>query len=357
MRKQHNGFSLVELSVSLAVMGVIGLVVWRIVPASLGVAEGQPVAVQLAQAQAAVEGFVMRNHRLPCPSVDAAGRESCASGTYGHMAWRDLGLNDSYSPLRYGVYRTAISDLATAQVKYTPLLPPGFSSTVVNGLDFCEAVHAAALNPGAVGGASAGGVEVAYGIAAPGKDGLFHGLNVALLDLPGRSTSSDYDDTVVAAGLVELSGRLGCPVRLGQTNAAARAAYAAYDTDRVALQMVAQRHFASEVSVANTVLASVNLGLATVGLAAEIAKAITAVSIALNSAGPGFAVVAGAIGGVAGAVAGEVVATALTVMAAIAEGEANARVTGMNNFQNVTALERVKALGASLTADTKGLNP
>ena len=162
---------------------------------------------------------------------------------------------------------------------------------------------------------------------------------------------------VVAAGAAELSGRLACPERLGQANAADRAAFAAYDVDRVAQHILTQKNFTHEVSKANTAIAAVNLGIASVGLAASIAKAVTAVSIALNSAGVGVGVVVAAAVGIGGAVAGEVAAIVQVVAAGIAQAKAEAQAAGVAGFQATTAGEAARAVADAVSTSAKGLNP
>lgn len=360
MKRRHRGFSLVELSVSLAVMGAMGLAVWRFLPLSRELAQGQPVALQQAQAQWAVEGFLMRSHRLPCPDTDGDGLENCTGGMVGQLAWRDLGLTQSFAVLRYGVYRAGSHDLAQALERQIPLLPPGYAPhplAGLNGLDLCFALRAAARSPGTAGALTAGGVEVAYALAHPGINGQFQGLNATMFDLPGRASDANYDDVVATTGLTELSGRLSCPTRLGEANAAARAAYAAYDMDRNAQQFLEFRNFAYQVRITNRNFAIANEGIAIVDLAIAVAGAVTAVSVAANSVGLGAGVVVAAAVPVLASGASLTAASLSLTMAVIAELKAKAQSEGAAELRATAAAALVRAGTAAIALDTKGINP
>ena len=349
---------MVELSVSLAVMGVMGLVAWRMLPLSRDVAQGQPVVLQLAQAQAAVDGFVLRRHRLPCPDTNGDGLENCTPiVSRGQLAWRDLGLNQGFAQLRYGVYRVGSNDLAQALARQMPLLPPPISANVINGLDLCVALRAAVTTPGVVSGLTAGGVDAAYALAHPGPDGQFQGLNVPAFDLPGRALSHDYDDTVVATGLTELSGRLSCPTRLGEANAAARAAFAAFDLDRNAQQFMEFRSFVYQVRITSKNFAAANEALAILDLAIATAGAVTAIAVAANSVGVGAGVVVAAAIPVVASAAALTAASVSLALAITAEAKAKAQSEGSITLRTQAAIALTQAATAAVMVDGRGINP
>ncbi|MDD5333142.1 MAG: type II secretion system protein [Rhodoferax sp.] len=358
-RGREGGFSLVELAVSLAIVGVVGLALWRFIPLARQISQGSALKDELAQAQAATEGFVLRAHRLPCPDTDNDGHENCAAGALGTLPWRDLGLGATQGALRYGVYRAGGHDLAASALTHqAPLLPIGYTvSTTANGLDFCTKLRGAITTPGAAGALTAGNVEVAYALAHPGADGQFQGLNTLGFDLPGRARDNTYDDSVVAAGLSELSGRMACPSRLGEATVAARAAMAAYDIDRDAKQFQEFRDFASQVRTTNKNFAAANVGLTILDLLDATATTASSVSIAANSVGVGAATVVVAVAAMLAAIASQVSADASLAMAIIGELKAQAQATGAAQIKAQTAAALIHAGNNAVAVDNKGLTP
>ncbi|GHU31381.1 hypothetical protein AGMMS50256_19760 [Betaproteobacteria bacterium] len=122
------GFSLVELSVSLAILAVLGFSLWKLIPAFDQVGETNPADAQLALADEAIIGFIMREHRLPCPDTNGNGEENytlaagCGS-VIGNLPGRALGLRLT-TPLRYGVYQDGAAPLTRLTTAQTPWLPP-----------------------------------------------------------------------------------------------------------------------------------------------------------------------------------------------------------------------------------------
>lgn len=356
------GFSLVELAVSLAVVGVAGLLVWRLVPAARSVSGGAPIVRQLSTVQTAVEGFALTRSRLPCPAVADDGVENCSAGGRGFVPWRALGIDRALGAMRYGVYRAPVNDLAVLSDTLHPTLPPSpviplasyNPATTLNGLDLCLNLRRAAATPA---GLTAGGVPVAYVVAHPGVNGRFEGLNTVGFDLPGRAAADTYDDQMVATGLSELSARLSCPKRLGEVDAAVRSALAAYDLDRDAQMFLDFRNFAYTVRQTDTRFAAANVLQAGLDLAIAVGASASAISIAANSAGVGAGLIVGAVLGVTAATAAQGVAIVQSILAVAAEEKARQQSVGALTLRTQSTLDLAAAVRAAYQQDQKGLLP
>ncbi len=214
--RRQAGFSLVEIALALAVIGVTTLVLWRAVQLSVR-NERSAQSLELQQrADAALTAFAFVHARLPCAARDAEGVEDCGGADDGLLPYRTLGLPALASgtlsyradrPLTRApaafqalVARAVAGKLQAVALPLRSLVPPGYDGM----LDFCAALQDAA---------TLGAAAYATGIAATSRTGPGA--------LPGDGTSH-----------AELSGRLGCPSLLstvGRTHFnAALAAAASY---------------------------------------------------------------------------------------------------------------------------------
>lgn len=333
MHSRKRGFSLVEMSIVLVIIGAIGMVLWKFIPNFKHLpAIARLTATSLDNAENALNGYILAHDRLPCPATTAGGVEDCgASGEW--LPTRTLGLSLS-EPVRYGVYRVANAtdvtqdaDLASPVQKdrYTPLLPPSTVSAAAiaadlalipdtvlptvlpsawatplgmpvpfisqkNGLDFCKALLNVKPIPVADLTAGLQQVPIAYGLAvagagdADGDGSPFDGLNrsAGQFELGGAARNATYDDETRTVGAGELMTHLGCATRLSNINGAARATYAAYDIDRFAIMYASFRAFDLVVMQGNVdqanaglVMASVSLAISVAGTAIAVAQAVT----------------------------------------------------------------------------------
>ncbi|GAA6121400.1 hypothetical protein [Acidovorax sp. FG27] len=366
MKRQSAGFSLLELTLGLAVTGMVGLAAWQLIPASRSVATGDTPAQQLRTAQDAVEGFALRRSRLPCPATAGGdGQEQCGTARVGELPWRTLGVPRGDTPLRYGVYRSTAADLLVASNTYVPylpiiaVLPAGYSAVQINGLDLCQSLRTAAASPSvSPDGLDAGGVPVAYALAHPGANRQFDGGNVGTaFALPNQASTTGFDDRTVATGLGELASRLNCPVRLAEASGSARSAFAAYDLDRDAEMFLQFRRFAYDVRVTNRKLAESALGLATADLAIAIGSSASAISLAANSLGVETGLVVAAVLGVTAATGGVVAASVLLVQAQADEALAGRQAASAQTVRNQYSVDYQAAFAAAAASDRKGLIP
>ena len=379
------GFSLIELAVVLAVIGAMGMVFWQLLPRIRSLpAIARLTAPTLVNAEEALDGFLLANSRLPCPDTDGSGHESCAAadGTLNIMGWlpvKTLGLSLS-ERVRYGVYRapaaaaasmTTDADLAVLKDRYRPLLPPGVTSTQTNGLDFCVALRNLAATPGTVLqadmalGATTRSVPIAYGLAVVGatdadRDGaLFDGANVVAgkFAAAGTAHSATYDDETATVGITELFPRIGCASRLAEANSAARAAFAAYDTDQFAKRYVDFRTFAIDVRSMNVELAKVDVALTAADLAIALGTSWSSLALAAETGGAGAGATAMAVFAVTAATAAMVAAILNKDAADRALVFARTQLPPAEAFKAGTAADLLLAGNRAVVLDQKGLLP
>lgn len=383
-RAHSGGFSLIEFAVALVIVGALGLLVWQFLPRLKSLpAMARLTGTTLEQAETALNGFILANGRLPCPDATAAntGNEDCAAGaSMGWLPVRTLGLSLS-ERVRYGVYRAPSvtpaldMDLAVLPDRYAPLLPASLNAVepvYLNGLDFCVGLRnltgttgAAALTTGSQQ------IAIAYGLAvagagdadrvadAAGNTSVFDGLNAAAgrFELAGRARNASYDDDTRTVGSAELFTRLGCATRLSGTNAAARAAYAAYDIDQVAEMHRRFRSFQIEVRTSNQTMAVTSTILAAADLANAIASSANAIALVVETGGATTAPLIAAGITITVAIAA-VTAAALGVASADASlVTANNQYAAALNFKSLTAGDLAIAAARIGALDAKGLLP
>jgi prepilin-type N-terminal cleavage/methylation domain-containing protein len=123
--KKSRGFSLLELAVVVLILGMVTTLTWRFIAARLQQKEAVVTRSLLERADWALTGFVLSNHRLPCPAADANGLEDCATGHVGALPYKTLGIADARAgTIRYGVLRrseSVIDPEADATPDPTPL--------------------------------------------------------------------------------------------------------------------------------------------------------------------------------------------------------------------------------------------
>jgi type II secretory pathway pseudopilin PulG len=108
MKTKEGGFSLPELAVIVLILGLLTTLSWRFVGARLQQRETVAARSLLERADWALTGFVLSNHRLPCPAGNASGIEDCGSGEVGKLPFKTLGMADARAgTIRYGVLRRA----------------------------------------------------------------------------------------------------------------------------------------------------------------------------------------------------------------------------------------------------------
>lgn len=419
--RRESGFSMVELAVAMAIIGLIGIFVWRWVVSTREPMQRPAMLHQLSEAQAAVEGFVLRNARLPCAAAGTNGNESCGDAAAVRLPWRTLGLSSEFGSLHYGVNRGGGWDLAEIPnlllrpadgvspdlnieftgmpelPEYPPTLetPTSASAAVVaaagrasaaiaaakarrvdlvsgapappNGLDWCRVLRRFAANPTAAGVLTAGNVAdsvpVAFVLVHPGENGTFDGNNAVgaggswRFDFPGRPQDNNFDDIALAVGPADLAARIGCAARLSEMQAVAQGAYAAYDNARVMQEYWKLRVFDIESSESAVQSAETGVALAAMGLALATASGVLSIASAANTEGVTAFIVVMAAANVAVSIAETVLAAEELVEAQQALEVSKQKQAAADAYAVTLYDTFTSTLNHAISLDTKGLNP
>lgn len=259
----QTGFSLIELTVSLVVIGIISVLLIRWISNTHDQTKDQVQRSLLQRADDAILAFSVAHHRLPCPAPTSNGIGDC-SAEDGFLPYRDIGLPDARSAtIRYGVYRnTSIegvdpdilsvnADLATAADRaptlrlinsatsesiagavslprtcaaYPSLDCASTPDLAINGLDFCFSLRTA-MNAGtrtdllrtmSSVGASSPLLprNVAYALATPTSDGSY-AAGSKTFHSPRTAGSIQVEEKTRAVGFEQLWTRLRCGEAVG----------------------------------------------------------------------------------------------------------------------------------------------
>ena len=318
MRK-YAGYTLIELSIVLVVLGIIIVLIWRFIGFNADFALSNSQRAMMRSADQAVTGFVLANSRLPCPDTNGDGVEDCAGGAaIGTLPAVSIGLAQADATrIRYGVYRNASTaaiddaDLAALDDRMpmlattgTPLAGYDLFQGNLNGIDLC-----AGLRNGANNAADnsylhvvtpEGNVNVAYALALTGRSdadqagGLLDDENAATgvaFEAPSRVTDGGYDDRVVAVGFDRLIGRLDCSETLAAvTHAHANAATMAEITHQAMLDYKIQLDLINTLAAANVAAAAAAVAIAAAGAATGAGEITLGLSESIASLGAASAV-------------------------------------------------------------------
>ncbi len=322
--KKTSGYTLIELSIALVILGIVIMLVWRFVGFNSQYAVSNSERSILRSADAALTGFALSNNRMPCPDTTGDGVEdNCATGTgaaVGRLPNVTIGLSQANAnQIRYGVYRGASTsliadaDLAIANDRMpmlattgTPLAGYDLFRSQRNGIDLCVGLRNAsnkAVDPNLLHVVTPeGNINVAYALAiagttnADGVGGLMDANNASTspaFEAPSRVNNANYDDRVVAVGFDRLLGRLSCSESLAAvTHAHANAATAAEIMRQAMLDYKIQLDWIAKLAEANYAAALAGIALSTAGVAigaAEIALAIAESLTTLGAQAPAIA--------------------------------------------------------------------
>lgn len=256
IRRHQAGFSLIELAMTIVVIGIVISVLFALVPRATVPKMVDQTRLTLQGADRALVSHAKAKYRLPCPDVNNDGLGDCGQSS-GLLPYRDLGyaapvVDASSRAIRYAVYRQVIAptaddaDLALAPVpnRFVPLMPLGTAAPLyVTDLEFCRALlnsqNAVASTSFAYVDDGGNTANVAFILASSGPtdadadnvDGAYDGLNEGAgvgFDSPARILDSSYDDLGLAKSFVSLAGDLSCVGTSVGVNSMSILAIAAY---------------------------------------------------------------------------------------------------------------------------------
>ena len=380
--KKIRGYTLIELSIALAVLGIVLVMIWRFVGFNAQYATSNSEQSLLRSADMAVTGFVISHNRLPCPDTNADGNEDCPGGTaVGRLPYASLGFSQANAgQIRYGVYRNsaigiADADLAaltqdrmqmiTTQGSGLTMVGTQFSNAQLNGIDFCAGLRTAeaktASNSFLHVVTPDGNVNVAYALALPGSKnaddagGVLDAGNAGstlAFEAPSRVTSGSYDDRVVAVAFDRLIGRLDCSQTLASaTHAHANAATQAEIMKQATADYKKQLDLIAKLAEANMAGAIAGVASSTAGVAIGVAEIALAIAQSIATLGAAAPIAALAIAGSVLAVVALASAIASLAMAVDAWNEAKGNVTEFAQFQGSGFVSIINAHAVRIRAN------
>lgn len=132
-KSRQKGFTFVELSLALVIIGLSMLMLWQFVGRQVQLSADAGTRDLLVRAQKSLINFALVNGRLPCPASTASGNEDCKL-TVGYFPFITAGLPEtSARKLGYQLADDATSLTAPMAVKV--LVPVMRDGTVTTSLD------------------------------------------------------------------------------------------------------------------------------------------------------------------------------------------------------------------------------
>lgn len=238
---REQGFTLLEMSIALVVIGVLAVAGWSLLKPSFDVTEKLKIEQQLQIVEQTIVTFALNNYRLPCPDTNGDGyEENCSTSTAktGGLPFSTLGLSENALLRRiiYGAHKGTGSQNITVVQERTGDSPGdvGYKSLgdLLKALD--EISVAAVTNTqiyitgdgqrtGAENCATNQVANTSFILAAGGARSMngdtnvFDGVNSGLqlngsgslcFASPSRLTDAGYDDLVKSMSINALKGQL-----------------------------------------------------------------------------------------------------------------------------------------------------
>lgn len=322
--RRQRGFTFVEISVVLVLLGMVTAIVAQVVPAMRRASMNAETVRQLGNVQSSLEAFAAIHGRLPCADTDGDGLEEGggACAIMGQLPYLSMGhvqplLNAEGFPFRYGLYHRGGDTLRSTALlgsnveRYRPTVGSGSTVTLDDKaygesnrrLDFCQGLRAgmdASYSESHLHVETTSGnrKHVAYVLVDPGIGNMdltgdrFDGRNGSAstarprFDHPNRAQSVLYDDRVVAVYFDALWESMGCSGNM----ATAGRAHPNLETT-LALFRQSSNDYSTQLSIAvdaafaDNFSAGAGIASATAGVLGASAAIPTGIASAINTFG------------------------------------------------------------------------
>jgi len=217
VRRRQGGFSLVEIAIAIAVLGVFVAVAANVAAVSVARANTRATETTLTRIEQSIVTYAFANLRLPCADTTGDGFGDC-TGRDGWVPYADLGLGglpqDGWGrPIRY--------------VHNQHFAPPVLGSNSVYG--FCQEMFSFARVAAATGLQSDQGTNLAFVLVSGGERDLSGDKDpVDVLVAPAtgnayRLSAVDYgddatDDFARSRSFLSLAGQFECTGQVAAVN-------------------------------------------------------------------------------------------------------------------------------------------
>ena len=333
--RRQGGFTFIELSFVIIVLGMVATLVAQVVPAMRRSSATAETVRNLSSVEFSLLSFAAINGRLPCADTDNDGLENTSSSCaeVGKLPYLTLGyssplVNADGMDFKYGIYTNPGNSLRTtaalgsATQRYLPsigrntplpvtLIDKDYANTN-HRLDFCQGLRAGitasagAADPlylyvqtrNSVTGILETKKNVAYVLVDPGVGDMdldgkaFDGLNSDAdsghphFEHPNRQQSMTYDDRVVVGYFDQMWESLGCSANMAT---AGRALPNVETTLALLLQSAGdykeQLDIAKAMAYADQLSSAAGVTLAATGLLSSGASIATDIASAINTFG------------------------------------------------------------------------
>ncbi len=346
----QSGFSLLELSIAIIVLGVLTAIAAGLYQNNLKKTNQVHFSEISHQAEYAILGFIFANGRLPCPASSESGVENCTTRV-GYYPHKTLGLTHSVRnsmglPLRYAVYSKPgvlenNIELDKAIDRFRPFMADAWTGSPpfaqlqtlnnINSLDICQAIqsgYSVASDPRyLLTGTGLNAQPVAYLLFsagtqdADGSGSLLDGVNTltgTTFESLNAAGSALNDDQLKAVHFSQLWEQLGCNGVISPTgHAHPNAVTTAVILQQSLADYKVQLDIAVDIAKADVAAAAGAVAGAAAGIAAAAATPAIATAQVIITKGAMAPAIPASAAAVTLAAAGTAAATAAVAKAAI----------------------------------------